>query len=523
MTDHKTERNNDFEKIKNSKHPRRVVVAGPGAGKSYLFSELIKKKKSEGKTNFIAITFVGKLGDALADDLCGLAETTTMHGFARRLVLKEAGKGWVYYPGIVEIIKEDLEKQGIKNSKIGDVNYRKRTAHYKAVGDDDVGYYAVEICRKDVNKIPRYDLVLVDEFQDFNSLESEFVDELARKNEIVIVGDDDQALYGFKGASPEFIRQKYDPANKDWESHSLRFCSRCTEVIIKSFHSLVKKYDLNRSKETHVEKKRVEKDYICYVPDKHHDSKENPKIVLMKGCPPGMIAYKVSSVLEQLTRNQKIKDVLVIGEAQSCKSILADAARMLSDYGFRYVTHLPANPIELSVPTLDAYGMISRDEGSALGWRLLGDPANEEKAAHLKAAKTLDSVLKKREIADSSIQKLLAKVIQSAPSDSTIKNELAIKDIRQHFRNLPRPLANIEITVCSTLSSKGLGADVVFMVGFDQGRFPREAVPTNSEIYQMLVAITRAKKRLYLINTVGKAISSFAGGIDSADLEVEEI
>ena len=43
-------------------------------------------KKIEGKKDFIAITFIGKLRDSLADDLCGLAKTMTMHGFARRFV-----------------------------------------------------------------------------------------------------------------------------------------------------------------------------------------------------------------------------------------------------------------------------------------------------------------------------------------------------------------------------------------------------------------------------------------------------
>jgi len=45
------------------------------------------------------------------------------------------------------------------------------------------------------------------------------------------------------------------------------------------------------------------------------------------------------------------------------------------------------------------------------------------------------------------------------------------------------------------LNSKGLGADVVFLAGFDQGKFPSKKDPTPSEVYQMLVAITRAKKR----------------------------
>jgi hypothetical protein len=94
--DHKEERGKDVKRIKDSVHPRKVIVAGPRTGKSFLFSEIIKMKRAEGKVKFLAITFIGKLGDALADDLCGLATTMTMHSFARSFVLDAIGpaKGW---------------------------------------------------------------------------------------------------------------------------------------------------------------------------------------------------------------------------------------------------------------------------------------------------------------------------------------------------------------------------------------------------------------------------------------------
>jgi len=47
--DHKQERKKDIDTILISDHSRRVVVAGPGTGKSFLFQEAIKKAKKEGK------------------------------------------------------------------------------------------------------------------------------------------------------------------------------------------------------------------------------------------------------------------------------------------------------------------------------------------------------------------------------------------------------------------------------------------------------------------------------------------
>ncbi len=264
-SNHKAERKRDVEHILSSAHPRRVVAAGPGTGKSHLFAEIARKRRAEGKKNILAITFMGKLGDDLADALCGLVpKTTTMHGFAREMVIQRA-RGWTYYPRIKDIIEEDLAAEGIATCEIGDANYRRLSKKYRAIGDDDVVYYAVQLCRKAAN-IPHYDLILVDEYQDFNETESELIDVLATQNEMVIVGDDDQALYAFKGASPAFVRQKHAATATDWESHTLRFCSRCTAVIIRAFHSLVDHCGLNNPGESDIAKRRIEKEYVCYLP-----------------------------------------------------------------------------------------------------------------------------------------------------------------------------------------------------------------------------------------------------------------
>jgi len=42
--DYKQERQSDVDKILCSNHPRKVVVAGPGTGKSFLFEQAIKKE-----------------------------------------------------------------------------------------------------------------------------------------------------------------------------------------------------------------------------------------------------------------------------------------------------------------------------------------------------------------------------------------------------------------------------------------------------------------------------------------------
>jgi superfamily I DNA/RNA helicase len=551
--DHKTERANDVSNIKNSVHPRKVVVAGPGTGKSFLFSELIKKKFTEGKNNFLAITFIGKLSDALADDLCGLAKTQTMHSFARSFVLKYC-KGWMYYPKMHELIAEDLKAEGIEPFKIGDKNYVSKTKYYKAVGDADVVHYAARICKKDKKKIPIFDLIVVDEYQDFNAMESEFVDLLAQKNEIVIVGDDDQALYGFKGSSPSFIRAKFDPTNTDWKSFTLRFCSRCPQVIIKYFHALVAHFNLSNHKESDVTKRRIDKEYICYLTGrsdgKDEDSIANSKIHLIKNCPVGMIAYKVKEKLEEIIENQKIKDVLVIGEGRTCEALLKTIAQQLKNYGFKNVDYRgEARILPVRQSIIDAYKFIAKDDTSLVGWRILGNPTdNTEKNGHLKNARTLSAIiggtpskLEKIKHADILLLEEMiedwgaqngdagadgsdeAKTAERHKQNEDIRKNILIQELKRSSLYLPRPLCNLDITVCNILNAKGLGADVVFVIGFDQGKFPSKENVTESEIYQMLVAVTRAKKRIYLINTISSKVSRFADCLDTKDLSDEGI
>jgi DNA helicase-2/ATP-dependent DNA helicase PcrA len=62
--------------------------------------------------------------------------------------------------------------------------------------------------RKDVLLLwqKHYQYILIDEFQDINKMQFEVIKMLAGKNHnIFIVGDDDQSIYGFRGAKPEIM------------------------------------------------------------------------------------------------------------------------------------------------------------------------------------------------------------------------------------------------------------------------------------------------------------------------------
>lgn len=523
----------------NSTHPRKVVLAGPGTGKSYLFKKAIEKKKKQGGHKILAITFVGKLSDELADDLAGLAETMTLHGFARRFVLSHCSDEWEYYPRMSDLIKEDLTIKGIVNCGVGDTDYEQRTKYYKAIGHDDVVYYAVQICQKDETKIPGYDLILVDEFQDFNEMEAEFIDVLAKKNEILVVGDDDQALYIFKGSDTKFIREKFSAANNQFESHTLKYCSRSTEVIINAFHSCVEYYrDKGKLSE------RVEKEYVFYPPDKTEDSTLNPKLLLFEEIGPSSIPIKIKKELREMLKNQKIKSVLILGEPQTCQDQLRSIARKLREFGFSDVRHPHQhhNTFSFEERIVAGYEILSKQSNDTLGWRLLVDDLSDinlkreiiskhysDSAGFIDAipedfkktakwnCKTLQRILNnplsdRNNIAQSSIEKLDEAIVENEKE----RRKVFINQLIDENNYLDRPLANLSITVCSILGAKGLTADVVFLIGFDEGKLPTGTNVDDSEIYQLLVALTRASKRLYLINTMGHRVSQFIDSIDKS-------
>ena len=75
---------------------------------------------------------------------------------------------------------------------------------------DDMMVYCYELLtqRPDILSMwqKQYQYILVDEFQDINRMQYEIMKLLAGKNRnLFLVGDDDQSIYGFRGAKPEIM------------------------------------------------------------------------------------------------------------------------------------------------------------------------------------------------------------------------------------------------------------------------------------------------------------------------------
>lgn len=100
-------------------------------------------------------------------------------------------------------VGEDVFRQVI-------MEYESKITSMGKLDFDDMMVYCYELLkgRPDIlkNLQRRYTHILVDEFQDINKIQYEITKMLAApQNNLFIVGDDDQSIYGFRGARPEIM------------------------------------------------------------------------------------------------------------------------------------------------------------------------------------------------------------------------------------------------------------------------------------------------------------------------------
>ena len=128
-------------------------------------------------------------------------------------VLRESGKkgGGKALLQAVSRVKNgaSLEDAGLD----GDL-YEAYQARLHALGTLDFDDLLTEGLKKDVTGLRRFRHLLVDEFQDINDAQYQLVWSWSRNGDLFVIGDPDQSIYGFRGASGRcFQRLLEDVAN----------------------------------------------------------------------------------------------------------------------------------------------------------------------------------------------------------------------------------------------------------------------------------------------------------------------
>ncbi|MEW6217779.1 MAG: UvrD-helicase domain-containing protein, partial [Candidatus Bipolaricaulota bacterium] len=362
---------------------RKLIAAGPGTGKTHLFRKIV-----EGKAKCLTLTFVNALVEDLSRELLGLSEVKTLHGFARGQLRMMVSEDVRVYPRLSQVIQKDadvlrgervdFDRLFHTKSELDDRLrfYRTRRRYYGHYGFSDLVYTVVLCFERNPERIPAYDQIVVDEFQDFNALEVALIELLATKSPILIVGDDDQALYeSLKSASPDHIRARHAGGAEGYVSFDLPYCSRSSRVIVKAVQDIVR-----RSTENGLLAGRVDKPFE-YFPCCEMDeiSGANPHIVFCQLFD-RQIPWKIQQELLEITRTVREKyTVLIISPYSAhCQSIREG----LTVKGFENVQFADRGG-RACPPLLDGLRLLLEDSDSNLGWRvaaeaILDGPAFEE-------------------------------------------------------------------------------------------------------------------------------------------------
>ncbi len=282
-----------------------LILAGPGSGKTTVLTARIQyliEKCNVNPSSILVITFTRDAANEMKRRFlarCGADRTTVSFGTFHSIffgILKNAynlNSSQIITPGfryafIRELIsgfhitpsgnEEDFienllsEISAVKNNRIGiDTYYSKncgaeefrvlykeyvkKLKNNRLIDFDDMLLMTYELFSSRDDYLGawqnKYKYILVDEAQDMNSLQYDVTKMLAlpEKN-LFIVGDDDQSIYGFRGAMPGILRQ-FTEDFVDCKRVLLDENYRCDGVIVEYSSKLISHNENRFEKQLH--------------------------------------------------------------------------------------------------------------------------------------------------------------------------------------------------------------------------------------------------------------------------------
>ena len=273
-----------------------LVSAGPGTGKTYALAykirHLIKEQKVD-KNEITVITFtneaainmrkrISQEGDerVYVEPELQPSVICTMHKLGHRIIKDN-------YPELDVGLKRDfrvLSSQDLKDILIADCSqivgekrenaketiicrqrgrcektdskkceicseYTDLLRRFNYIDHDDQIFLACEILRENDDILREKQLstkyLLVDEYQDINYVQWEFIKLLSKGNteNLFVVGDEYQSIYGFRGGDLVYIRNFREDYGPDAKVKDLLISRRCPSNILKGAFHMVHKYN----------------------------------------------------------------------------------------------------------------------------------------------------------------------------------------------------------------------------------------------------------------------------------------
>ncbi len=406
----------------------------------------------------------------------------------------------------------------------------------------------------------RYKYILVDEYQDTNDLQFKLLKLLSSEhNNICVVGDDDQSIYGWRGANIKNILE-FDKQFADTKVIKLTKNYRSTTTILKAANELIEHNRNRLGKDL-----QGTKDKGKNIESIHHDDEIMEATVISikvkklidSGTDPRDIAilYRINalsrSIEEGLNRTgvpYKMVGGLKFYERAEIKDLIS-YLRIISnphdDFSFKRVVNKPKRGIGKA--TVDKIIKIADDNRTSM-YSILSQHLDKiEPQISKKALTTLKNFIV-------NIEDVKDKTDRS--TYELIDNLEETFGIREYYKSLPDSIdrvSNIDefyglfrdfviqypqsslddflndialqsdqdqiddrsISIMSIHASKGLEFEHLFVIGLEEGFFPLIGDGTDIEEERRLgyVAITRAKKELTLSSSASRYYKGKRAGL----------
>ncbi len=145
-----------------------------------------------------------------------------------------------------------------------------------------------------------FDDVIVDEFQDINLLDVKLINLIAGQASLLITGDDDQAIYGFRGATARYLIHPEQELHRTFASFELAINYRCPPRILDAAGRLID-FNVDRiPKRPKSSKKTPGEIEICKAKDPDSESEyiaKRMKDLLNNGAPSAAVLVRRRSQL----------------------------------------------------------------------------------------------------------------------------------------------------------------------------------------------------------------------------------
>ncbi len=433
--------------------------------------------------------------------------------------------------------------------------YQKRLLAANALDFDDIIMLTVELFEDFPDVLEhyqnRYRYIMVDEYQDTNYAQFRLVSLLSSKyKNICVVGDDDQSIYRFRGATIENILG-FEDQFENCRVIRLEQNYRSTQNILNAANSVIKNNRTRKSKTLWCDEDEGCKVYIYKASDENDEARYVSSAIMADRKAGGMfkdnaVLYRMnaqSNIIERAFVQNNIPYRVYGGmrfyDRKEIKDIVAYLSVLNNQYDmmrFRRIVNEPKRGIgDATIRALDEICVANAVSPIEVMRDAADYPSLSKKANSLGSlAGIFDSLSEKVDTVplDTLLDELLDRTgyrdylkLQGTEGETRLENIEELKSTMVEYqKNNEDPtldgfLADIALytdlekmdddTNCVTLmtihSAKGLEFENVYVIGMEDGIFPSSRSMYSDEDMEeerrlAYVAITRAKKKLRLIH-----------------------